>query len=205
MDRIGIAGVARMTRLALVVGAALAGLAAVLWVAQPQTAFEWAAWVQAIGVLMALMWGAQLQREAARRSGRQAEHIAALFAANMHWVFRELADACAHRNPADFRVHRRILEEILAQGREASLQQLDGRGLALVTSLRTLAVEALEVMIASAPEAGRPGDWPVLQSHFERRLPSIAAWLSAAGHPPEPSGPTDYHGLRTSLGWLERR
>ncbi|WP_225783132.1 hypothetical protein [Xenophilus sp. Marseille-Q4582] len=189
-----------MNRLALVVGAALLGLGAVLWVAQPQTSFEWAAWIQAIGVLMALMWGAQLQREAALRSGRQADHIAALFASNMHWVFRELADACAHGNRADVGVHRRILEEILAQGREASLQQLDGRGLAMVTSLRTLAVEALEVMAAAGPEA----DWPALQAHFERRLPSIAAWLATAGHPPEHSGPTDYHGLRTSMGPLDR-
>ncbi|MDA7415851.1 hypothetical protein PGB34_05690 [Xenophilus arseniciresistens] len=183
--------------------AALVGLGMVLWVAPPFSAFEWAAWVQATGVLMALMWGAQLQREAALRSGRQAGHIAALFASNMHWVFRELADACAHRNPADFTVHRRILEEILAQGREASLQQLDGRGLAMVTSLRTLAVEALEVMVASPHEEDR--DWAALQEHFARRLPSIAAWLSAAGHPPEHSGPTDYHGLRTSMDQLERR
>lgn len=191
-----------MNRIVLVVGAALLGLGGVLWLAQPQSSFEWAAWIQAIGVLMALMWGAQLQREAARRSGRQADHIAALFASNMHWVFRELADACAHRNPADFRVHRRILEEILAQGREASLQQLDGRGLAMVTSLRTLAVEALEVMAAFEPEAD--SDWSGPQEHFERRLPSIAAWLATAGHPPEHSGPTDYHGLRTSLGQLDR-
>lgn len=191
-------------RLALLALPALLGLGIVLWVAPPLSAFEWAAWVQAVGVLMALMWGAQLQREAALRSGRQAGHIAALFAANMHWVFRELADACAHRNPADFMVHRRILEEILAQGREASLQQLDGRGLAMVTSLRTLAVEALEVM-AAAPQHEHEKDWAALQEHFERRLPSIVAWLSAAGHPPEHSGPTDYHGLRTSMGSLERR
>lgn len=191
-----------MTRIAAIVIAALLGLGVVLWVAQPQSSFEWAAWIQAIGVLMALMWGAQLQREAARRSGRQADHIAALFASNMHWVFRELADAAAHRNRADFLVHRRILEEILVQGREASLQQLDGRGLAMVTSLRTLAVEALEVMVAFAPEMD--SDWNALQEHFERRLPSIAAWLTAAGHPPEHSGPTDYHGLRTSMGQLER-
>lgn len=191
-----------MTRIAAIVIAALLGLGVVLWVAQPQSSFEWAAWIQAIGVLMALMWGAQLQREAARRSGRQADHIAALFASNMHWVFRELADASAHRNRADFQVHRRILEEILAQGREASLQQLDGRGLAMVTSLRTLAVEALEAMVAFAPAV--ESDWNGLQEHFERRLPSIAAWLTAAGHPPEHSGPTDYHGLRTSMGQLER-
>ena len=180
--------------------AVLLGTLAVLGAARPQSAFEWAAWVQAIGVLMALFWGAQLQREAANRSGRQAQHIAALFASNMHWVFRELADASAHRNWADFLVHRRILEEILAQGREASLHQLDDRGLAMVTSLRTLAVEALEVMVAGSPE----GEWGRLQEHFERRLPSIAAWLTAAGHPPENSGPTDYNGLRSSLGQLER-
>ena len=189
-----------MTRLAATAALAMTGLGAVLWLARPQSSFEWAAWIQAIGVIMALMWGAQLQREAARRSGRQADHIAALFASNMHWVFRELADACAHRNRADFAVHRRILEEILAQGREASLQQLDGPGLAMVTSLRTLAVEALEVMVVMPADE----DWAALQEHFEKRLPSIAAWLSAAGHPPEHSGPTDYHGLRTSLGQLDR-
>ena len=42
-------------------------------------------------------------------------------------------------------VHRRILEEILAQGREVTLQMLDGRSLAMVSSLRTIAVEALEM------------------------------------------------------------
>lgn len=187
-------------RVWLVALAILLGSMALLWVARPQSSFEWAAWIQAVGVLMALLWGAQLQREAALRSGRQARHIAALFASNMHWVFRELADASAHRNWADFLVHRRILKEILAQGREASLHQLDDRGLAMVTSLRTVAVEALEVMVAGTPE----GDWGRLQAYFERRLPSIAAWLSAAGHPPESSGPTDYNGLRTSHGQLER-
>ncbi|RYF69980.1 MAG: hypothetical protein EOO29_32560 [Comamonadaceae bacterium] len=189
-----------MTRLFFIAAVAVLGLGGVLWVAQPQSSFEWAAWIQAIGVIMALIWGAQLQRDAARRSGRQAEHIAALFASNLHWVFRELADASAQCNRADLLVHRRILEEILLQGREASLQQLDGRGLAMVTSLRTLAVEALEVMVIQPTDR----DWPALQEHFERRLPSIAAWLSAAGHPPELSGPTDYHGLRTSLSPLDR-
>lgn len=193
-----------MPRMTRVVGLGVIGLlavVAVIWVARPQSSFEWAAWTQAIGVIMALLWGAQLQSEAASRSGRQARHIAAHFASNMHWVFRELADACAHRNWADFLVHRRILEEVLAQGREASLHQLDDRGLAMVTSLRTLAVEALEVMVTGAPD----GDWERLHDHFEKRLPSIGAWLSVAGHPPESSGPTDYNGLRTSMGQLERR
>jgi len=187
-----------INRVVFLIVALLAGLGLVLWFARPQSSFEWAAWIQAIGVLMALFWGAQLQREAANRTGRQAVHVAALFAANMHWVFRELADACVKANWADFVVHRRILEEILAQGREASLQQLDGRGLAMVTSLRTIAVEALEVMVPHTPDS----DWFALHGHFDKRLPSIAAWLSTAGHPPAASGPTDYQGLRTSLGQL---
>ena len=113
-----------MNRLVPLAAVLVIGFGLVLWFARPQSSFEWAAWIQAIGVLMALFWGAQLQREAANRTTRQAQHVAALFAANMHWVFRELADACGKANWADFVVHRRILEEILAQGREASLQQL---------------------------------------------------------------------------------
>ncbi|WP_399684319.1 hypothetical protein [Xenophilus sp.] len=187
-----------MKRVAYVAVACVVGLGLVVWLAAPQSALEWAAWIQAVGVLMALLWGAQLQNEAARRTQRQAQHVAALFAANMHWVFRELADACAKQSLADFLVHRRILQEILSQGREASLQQLDGRGLAMVTSLRTIAVEALEVM-ELVPEVP---DWTALQGHFDRRLPTIVGWLSASGHPPETSGPTDYQGLRTSYGQL---
>jgi len=187
-----------MKRIAFIVGACLVGLALVVWLAAPRSSFEWAAWIQAVGVLMALLWGAQLQNEAARRTQRQAQHMAALFAANMHWVFRELADACAKEGWADFRVHERILREILAQGREASLQQLDGRGLAMVTSLRTIAVEALEVMELQSEAP----DWAALHSHFDKRLPTIVGWLSASGHPPETSGPTDYQGLRTSYGQL---
>lgn len=175
------------------------GLALVVWLARPQSSFEWAAWVQAVGVLMALLWGAQLQREAASRTGRQAQHVAALFASNMHWIFRKLADACGKQSWSDLQVQRRILEEVLSQGREASLQQLDGRGLAMVTSLRTIAVEALEIMLAHTPD----GDWHALHLQFERRLPNIAAWMSMAGHPPEASGPTDYQGLRTSFGPLD--
>lgn len=190
-----------MTRASMVLVGAVGLLLAfglVLLVAQPDTSFEWAAWVQAISVIAALFWGAQAQRNAAQCRSRQAKEIAALFAANMHWVFRELGDAFAQRNWSDVVVHRRILEEILAQGREASLQQLDGPGLAMVTSLRTLAVEALQLMVDCRPE----DDWTRLQDHFEKRQPSIAAWLSATGHPPESSGPTDYQGLRTSLGPL---
>lgn len=187
-----------MNRLVPLAAVLVLGFGLVLWFARPQSSFEWAAWIQAIGVLMALLWGAQLQREAANRTNRQAQHVAALFAANMHWVFRELADACGKASWADFVVHRRILEEILAQGREASLQQLDGRGLAMVTSLRTIAVEALEIMVPHTPG----GDWLALHGHFDRRLPSITGWLSAAGYPPAASGPTDYQGLRTSFGQL---
>ena len=49
------------------------------------------------------------------------------------------------------------------------------------------------------------GNWPHLQLYFDRRLPSISAWLSATGNPPESSGPTDYAGLRTSFGQLGGR
>lgn len=187
-----------MNRVVGLAVALLVGLSLVLWLARPESAYEWAAWIQAIGVLMALVWGAQLQHEAANRTRRQAQHVAALFAANLHWVFRELGDACVKQNWADFVVHRRILEEILAQGREASLQQLDGRGLAMVTSLRTIAVEALEVMVPHTAD----GDWVALQGHFEKRLSSISAWLSTSGHPAVGSGPTDYEGLRTSFGHI---
>ena len=66
--------------------------------------------------------------------------------------------------------------------------------------LRSLAVEALELTEAH-PQAGA---WSVLEDHFDRRLPQIAGWLAAAGHPPENSGPTDYVGLRTSYGQIGR-
>jgi hypothetical protein len=68
----------------------------------------------------------------------------------------------------------------------------------MVTSLRSLGVEALELGEAHDED----GHWPALQGHFEKRLPSIAAWLSATGNPAESNGPTDYAGLRTSLGNL---
>ena len=119
----------------------------------------------------------------------------------MHWVFRELNDACSKRSWLDFTVNRRMLTEILAQGREVTLQMLDGRSLAMVSSLRTIAVEALEMT-----EAHREGgNWVHLHQYFDKRLPSIAAWLSATGHPPESSGPTDYIGLRTSFGQIASR
>jgi len=174
------------------------GLLAVAWVFRPASAGEWAAWVQVFGVLLAMGWGVRLQGLAASQGERQAAQVAAAFASNMHWVFRELSDACAKRSWDDYRVHRSILEEILAQGREVTLQLLDGRSLAMVTSLRSIGVEALELTRPHDAD----GHWPPLQSYFEKRLPSIAAWLSATGNPAESNGPTDYAGLRTSLGNL---
>jgi len=76
------------------------------------------------------------------------------------------------------------------------LQLLDGRSLAMVSSLRTIAVEALELTEGH----GEDGNWSRLHNYFDRRLPSISAWMSATGNPPESSGPTDYAGLRTSFG-----
>ncbi|MEJ8826023.1 hypothetical protein WKW80_29020 [Variovorax humicola] len=168
------------------------------WIFRPATASEWAAWVQVFGVLLAIGWSVRLQGLAASQGERQAAQVAAAFASNMHWVFRELSDACAKRSWADYRVHRRILEEILSQGREVTLQLLDGRSLAMVTSLRSIGVEALEMTELHDAD----GHWPPLQCYFEKRLPSIAAWLSATGNPSESNGPTDYAGLRTSLGSL---
>ncbi|MEJ8858238.1 hypothetical protein WKW79_26965 [Variovorax robiniae] len=186
-----------MQRIWLPVALALSLLGAA-WAFRPVLASEWAAWVQVFGVLLALGWSVRLQGLAASQGERQAAQVAASFASNMHWVFRELSDACAKRSWADYKVHRRILEEILSQGREVTLQLLDGRSLAMVTSLRSLGVEALEVTEPHDPD----GHWPPLQSYFEKRLPSIAAWLSATGNPSESNGPTDYAGLRTSLGNL---
>lgn len=183
-------------------GAAVAAGGIVLvvagWFFRPSTSAEWAAWVQTVGVLLAVAWAARLQSNVSRQSLRQAGQVAAMFANNMHWVFRELNDACVKRSWADYAVHRRILAEVLAQGREVTLQLLDGRSLAMVSSLRTIAVEALEITEAHTDA----GDWQQLQLYFDRRLPSIAAWLSATGNPPESSGPTDYAGLRTSFGQL---
>jgi hypothetical protein len=174
------------------------GLATLLWFHPPFGSAEWAAWVQTLGVVLAIMWALRLQSLAAGQGSRQAAQVAAMFATNMHWVFRELNDACIKRSWADYSVHHRILEEVLAQGREVTLQLLDGRSLAMVTSLRIIAVEALELTAGHAPD----GNWQALQGYFDKRLPSIAAWLSATGHPPESSGPTDYAGLRTSYGSL---
>ena len=185
-------------KLQVAVAVALVGLGIVGWYHRPGTALEWAAWVQTLGVLAAIGWGLRLQASAVAQNSRQAGQVAALFAGNMHWVFRELSDACGKQGWADFTVHRRILAEILAQGREVTLQLLDGRSLAMVSSLRAIAVEALEITEAHA----QGGNWRELQSYFDKRLPSISAWLSATGNPPESSGPTDYAGLRTSFGPL---
>lgn len=187
-----------MGRLAAAVLSGSLVLVIVIWVYRPASSAEWAAWLQTLGVLAAILWSVRLQLENSRQGLRQAGQVASIFAANMHWVFRELSDACIKRSWADYAVHRRILEEILAQGREVTLQQLDGRSLAMVTSLRTIAVEALE-LTEGHTEAGK---WAQLQVYFDRRLPSIAAWLTATGNPPESSGPTDYAGLRTSYGQL---
>jgi len=180
------------------IGAGIGLLVVVGWFFRPRTSAEWAGWVQTIGVLAALFWSVRLQSTASRQSLRQAGQVAAMFASHMHWVFRELNDACIKRSWADYSVHRRILQEVLMQGREVTLQLLDGRSLAMVSSLRTIAVEALEKTEGHTES----GNWMQLQLYFDRRLPSIAAWLSATGNPPESSGPTDYAGLRTSFGPL---
>ncbi|AMM23112.1 hypothetical protein AX767_01055 [Variovorax sp. PAMC 28711] len=172
--------------MALAVVLIVAGV--IFWFHRPTTQGEWAAWVQAFGVLAAIGWALRAQERFAQQNARQAAQVAAMFASNMHWVFRELSDACSKQAWADYTVHRRILEEILAQGREVTLQLLDGRSLAMVGSLRAIAVEALEITALHAE--GRK--WRELHAHFEKRLPSISAWLSATGNPPESSGPTDY-------------
>ncbi|MDB5829861.1 MAG: hypothetical protein JWQ73_4081 [Variovorax sp.] len=187
-----------MRKFQVAVAAVTIALCVAAWFHRPATAGEWAAWVQAFGVLAAIFWGVRLQRIATQQSLRQAGQVASMFAQNMHWVFRELNDACAKQAWADYSVHRRILEEILAQGREVTLQMLEGRSLAMVSSLRTIAVEALEITQLHV----QGGNWRELQFYFDKRLPSIAAWLSATGNPPENSGPTDYAGLRTSYGQL---
>jgi len=180
------------------IGAGMGILVVAGWFFRPTTSAEWAGWVQTIGVLAALFWSVRLQSTASHQSLRQAAQVAAMFASHMHWVFRELNDACIKRSWADYSVHRRILQEVLMQGREVTLQLLDGRSLAMVSSLRTIAVEALEKTEGHTES----GHWMQLQLYFDRRLPSIAAWLSATGNPPESSGPTDYAGLRTSFGPL---
>lgn len=182
--------------------AVIAGLIVMLavgaWLAHPMGAAAWAAWVQAAGVLAAIGWSVRLQSQHAAHGSQQAKQVAAIFAANMHWAFRELNDACIKQSWPDFVVNRRILDEVLAQGREVTLQMLDGRSLAMVSSLRAIGVEALEVTLAHEAT----GNWRQLQAHFGKRLPSIAAWLTAAGQPPESNGPTDYLGLRTSFSQL---
>lgn len=187
-----------MRKLGAAIAAGTVALVVAGWFFRPATSAEWAAWVQTLGVLAAILWAVRLQVVASKQSLRQAGQVAAMFANNMHWVFRELNDACGKRSWDDYTVHRRILQEVLAQGREVTLQLLDGRSLAMVSSLRTIAVEALEM----SEGHGEDGDWPRLHLYFDRRLPSISAWLSATGNPPESSGPTDYAGLRTSFGQI---
>jgi hypothetical protein len=175
-------------------------LVAGAWLAPPMGALAWVAFVQAAGVLAAIGWSVRLQAQHAAYGTQQARQVATLFASNMHWVFRELNDACAKQSWPDFAVNRRILDEVLAQGREVTLQMLDGRALAMVSSLRAIGVEALEVTLAQEAKV----DWRQLQGYFGKRLPGIAAWLTAAGHPPEANGPTDYLGLRTSFSQLNQ-
>ena len=104
------------------IGAGMGLLVVAGWFFRPRTSAEWAAWVQTIGVLAAIFWSVRLQSTASRQSLRQAGQVAAMFASHMHWVFRELNDACIKRSWADYSVHRRILQEVLMQGREVTLQ-----------------------------------------------------------------------------------
>lgn len=168
------------------------------WLAYPMDATGWAAWVQAAGVIAAIWWSVRLQAKQSEQVTLQATQVAVVFAGNLHWVFRELNDACAKRSWADFVVNRRILDEILSQGRSVPVQMLEGRSLAMVASLRAIGVEALEITLGHQVN----GDWRELQSYFSKRLPNIAAWLSATGNPPDSNGPTDYLGLRTSFSQL---
>ncbi len=187
-----------MRKLVAAIAAATVGLGLIGWFYRPTTSADWAAWIQTVGVLAAIAYAVRLQKISAAQTHRQGKQVAAIFANNMHWVFRELDDACVKRSWPDYAVHRRILGEILTQGREVTLQLLDGRSLAMVSSLRTIAVEALELTEGHTAS----GNWMKLQLYFDRRLPSISAWLSATGNPPESSGPTDYAGLRTSFGQM---
>ncbi|MDM0043991.1 hypothetical protein QTH91_05820 [Variovorax dokdonensis] len=177
-------------------GTVLMGVA--IWFVNPASMESWAACVQAAGVLLAIGWSVRLQNLHANQGSRQAAQVAVVFAANMHWAFRELNDACIKRSWTDFVVNRRILDEILSQGREVSLPMLEGRTLAMMSDLRAIGVEALELTLPHTPE----GNWRHLQSYFDKRLPNIAAWLIATGNPPEANGPTDYRGLRTSFSQL---
>lgn len=178
--------------------ALIVALALSAWWIRPSSTAEWAAWVQTLGVLLAIGWSVYLQSQATHHGARQAGQVAAVFAANMHWVFRELNDACAKESWLDYLVNRRILQEVLVQGREVPMQLLDGRALAMVSSLRAIGVEAMELTEGHHVT----GNWRQLHAYFDRRLPNIAAWMSATGNPPESSGPTDYAGLRTSFGQL---
>ena len=183
----------------VVIGVALLlALAAAAWLAHPMDATAWAAWAQATGVVVAIWWSVRLQARQSEQSVLQATRVAVVFATNMHWAFRKLNDASAKRSWSEFLVNRRILDDILAQGRNVPVQMLEGRALAMVSTLRAMGVEALEVTVGHQPN----GDWHDLQTYFSKRLPSISAWLSATGNPPESNGPTDYLGLRTSFSQL---
>jgi len=129
-----------MRKLGAAIAAGTAALIVAGWFYRPSTSAEWAAWVQTLGVLAAILWAVRLQMTVSKQGERQAAQVAAMFANNMHWVFRELNDACGKCSWDDYTVHRRILREVLAQGREVTLQLLDGRSLAMVTSLRSIAV-----------------------------------------------------------------
>jgi len=185
-------------KLVFIAGALMLALSVGAWLAYPMDAVAWAAWVQAAGVIAAIWWSVGLQARQSQLSILQATRVAVVFATNMHWAFRKLNDASAKRSWAEFVVNRRILDEILAQGRNVPVQMLEGRALAMVSSLRAMGVEALEVTVGHQPD----GDWRDLQTYFSKRLPSISAWLSATGNPPESNGPTDYLGLRTSFSQL---
>lgn len=183
---------------AVVAVALVMALAAAAWLASPMDAAGWAAWTQTAGVVAAIWWSVRLQARQAEQGILQATRVAVVFATNMHWAFRKLNDASAKRSWSEFVVNRRILDEILAQGRNVPVQMLEGRALAMVSTLRAMGVEALEVTVQHRAD----GDWRDLQNYFSKRLPSISAWLSATGNPPESNGPTDYLGLRTSFSQL---
>ncbi len=185
-------------KLVIMGGAALLALMAGAWLAYPMDAVGWAAWVQTAGVVTAIWWSVRLQARQADQHVLQATRVAVVFATNLHWAFRRLNDASGNRSWPEFVVNRRILDEILSQGRNVPVHMLEGRALAMVSSLRAMGVEALEVSAAHQPN----GDWREMQSYFAKRLPSISAWLSANGSPPESNGPTDYLGLRSSFSQI---
>ncbi len=142
-------------------GVALGVVALVL---PPATAAEWAAWVQTLGVLLGHRLGGAAAAPGLPGKGLgQAAQVAAMFATNMHWVFRELNDACVKRSWADYAVHRRVLEEILAQGREVTLATA-GRPLAGDGDQPAHASPSRRSEITEAHTAA--GSWPHLQLLF---------------------------------------